>query len=1574
MSDIRNFHRIYRIVRNILFTTLVLFIGGTFLFVGIFQIPAVQSWAAIQAVKYLSNKLDTRVEIENINLNIFDHFIIDGVYVEDRNTDTLIYVENLNIEIRNINPFTQSFRLRSIEITNARINLYRYSPDSIFNYQFVLDALGSKNKSESKQKSFPDISLKKISLEKIHYTMFDDVEFVSSEMFLHKGEILANKVDLEAQIIGIESIILEGARFGLISLQDNTSENSDEEISEENYDYVSLGLKNWLIEAIQFQLIDCEFQYRNENKNSQTAAMNFNDLHVTDIQLDFEDVIASGDTISTFINQLALKEKCGFQLNNLSGSTLFSGNEITINSFILETPNSKISNKISLTYNTLNDFNRIYDDIRFQAEFTETYVDVKDIAYFAPQLNKYEMRLLLNSNVSGPISNLKIRNLNANINGAIAMVGQANLKGLPKTSELFIDADFMPLNVRTAGLQKMNIKLPPNMLEMGDVLFAGNFTGFIYDFVVFGDIHSNAGNARADLNFKYLKESKNALYSGNVIAGGLNLGKLSGNNRLGTISTNASFKGSGLNLKDLNAQINAEISQFELNGYNYQNIDVDGTFSDNYFEGYLTVADSNLKIDFTGIIDLKSEVHTYNFKATDVYANLLAMHLYSKPFEINTNLDIALTGNNLNSITGKIIIDETAIKTPVGIENISTLTATSVMAGNKRIIDVQSDYLNLKLEGIFNLISIDKSLKNLADYFIYGEQPLVVKAVGDQNLDFDLSVGDVSHLAHTIFPAIDSLKNIKLSGSLNTAEYALFARLQLQNIKIQGRALRNLALEINSDKDTLAFYTRVREIGITPDYNIPKTILEGTFANRKIDYNLKMGGDTDPERLNLNANVQLADSLITMNVLPSEIYVNNAKWNIEPNNSLIYNYKTIYADNFTLRNEGRSVSLSNQYDEKVGNLLKLEIANFSIEDLATLAGYESDVFVGTLNAKVNIGGDFKEPDIIALATIDNFKIYDQLIGNVNATASMIHPNPNIQFNVVLRGSNSMRGYGYYHLGEIDSINFVADISKVPLKVVEPFTQGLFSEFEGDMYGNLTIKGPVEKPEMQGVIEMKNGGLKFDYLGVKYDFDFQKIELSPDNIYLTLNKIKDKYGNEGFIGGNIKHDYFTNWYFDDFKFQSDYILIMETTAQENPDFWGYAIGKTDVSINGPLENLMVNVNATPARYENKLSTVSIPAYGSGNVKRNEFIEFINLRDTATTIIVEKTTSPGQLVTISMFMDINPDAEVMILLSSSGTDIIRGRGTGSLNIIANSKGKVEISGLLKINEGSYDFSFEGLTTKSFFVKEGGTILFDQDPYKAKLDLVAVYQATRVSKYNLISDMTLTSQQIEEANENITVDVLIKITGPLESPEIGFDIKVPEESSGSLTEFDTRLNEVKADPNELNKQVFGLLMLNQFLPKEFGAATAIGASISNSMTDFITNQLSNYFSDWISEIFPNAEIDIGYRKVASGEDQSTYDKSELELGIKQKLFDNALTVTIGGVYSYENSNPNTSTGALAGDFEVEYKITADGRIRVKAFRTSEYNVISAKNDVKTGIGLVYSKEFNSFSELFSKSEEKE
>jgi phosphoenolpyruvate-protein kinase (PTS system EI component) len=67
-----------------------------------------------------------------------------------------------------------------------------------------------------------------------------------------------------------------------------------------------------------------------------------------------------------------------------------------------------------------------------------------------------------------------------------------------------------------------------------------------------------------------------------------------------------------------------------------------------------------------------------------------------------------------------------------------------------------------------------------------------------------------------------------------------------------------------------------------------------------------------------------------------------------------------------------------------------------------------------------------------------------------------------------------------------------------------------------------------------------------------------------------------------------------------------------------------------------------------------------------------------------------------------------------------------------------------------------------------------------------------------------------------------------------------------------------------------------------------------------------------------------------------------------------------------SAESQNANN----IIGDFSAEYKITEDGKLRVKAFNVSNQSDIERTSSNYTqGIGLFYRKEFDNFSDLFKR-----
>src|SRR5208337_2988033 len=170
------------------------------------------------------------------------------------------------------------------------------------------------------------------------------------------------------------------------------------------------------------------------------------------------------------------------------------------------------------------------------------------------------------------------------------------------------------------------IILPKNFKSIDYITYKGKFTGFVTDFVAYGLIKTNLGTIESDLSFKpdtsgYFK------LNGRLSTTDFNLGTFVNKyKRLGDISLNVLVNGQVLKDKYLKMRLDGKINSVVWNGYKYQNIKLDGTLSNSYYDGFFAITDPNLTADFMGKINLAGQTPMYNFKADIKKANLFKLN------------------------------------------------------------------------------------------------------------------------------------------------------------------------------------------------------------------------------------------------------------------------------------------------------------------------------------------------------------------------------------------------------------------------------------------------------------------------------------------------------------------------------------------------------------------------------------------------------------------------------------------------------------------------------------------------------------------------------------------------------------------------------------------------------------------------------------------------------------------------------------------------------------------------------------------------------------------------------------
>ena len=86
-----------------------------------------------------------------------------------------------------------------------------------------------------------------------------------------------------------------------------------------------------------------------------------------------------------------------------------------------------------------------------------------------------------------------------------------------------------------------------------------------------------------------------------------------------------------------------------------------------------------------------------------------------------------------------------------------------------------------------------------------------------------------------------------------------------------------------------------------------------------------------------------------------------------------------------------------------------------------------------------------------------------------------------------------------------------------------------------------------------------------------------------------------------------------------------------------------------------------------------------------------------------------------------------------------------------------------------------------------------------------------------------------------------------------------------------------------------------------------------------------------------------------------------TEVGLQVSKQLFNDRLSVSATGNVDLEE-NDTEAYSSVVGDFVLEYKLTEDGRYRIRVFSKTDYDRLLNENNNKNGVSLFFKKSFNS------------
>ena len=1453
----------------------------------IIQLKTIQTYTAHKAATYLSAKLNTKVAIGNVEIDFFNRVVIEDIFIEDLHKDTLLYSKKIKIGINDINIEKHKINIKDIILYNTTTKLIKYKAEEDLNLQFILDAFTS-NDTTKKSNNTP-----------------------------------------------------------------------------------------WDVNFAEVSLINSDFTFRNEHDTATSKGINFSDLTIKKINTRLADIYIEQDTIHASLDYLSAVEKSGFVLKNLSSIATISPIGLRLDKLKISTPESTIATDLVFKYPRYQSFNDFVDQVRIDAEFDHSKLELSDVGYFAPHLKGIKKSIILSGKVSGKICDIKGKHMNLQLGKSTQFIGDVTLTGLPKIDETLIYLNVEKLTTNYADLRQIPIppfennktlSVPASFAMLGNIKFKGTFTGLYNDFYAYGNFSSALGNLSSDLSVRHDYKKNKEYYKGKLKSTSFDFGKFLGAKFLGKATMNVDIDGFGLTIEDAAAQLKGTINSVEFNQYTYQNIAIEGGIAKQIFNGKLNVKDDNIDFDFIGNVDLRNKLPKLDFVTTLNKANLAALHFINstKKTDLSTQVIIDITGNNIDNFIGQINFDNTIYKQGDETYKMSVFNLISEEDKGIKSLKLFSDFADAKITGVFTLLEMPGEIEDILHKYLPSNfRNMDKQNLVHENFAYEVKFKKTDPVTRLFLPGIFIAPKTFIKGSFTSENDQLVITGNSSKIDLYGHQLKNWKLDAQSENKDLRLSSSCEKLYMTDslwltDFNIATT-------TRADSINIGITWDNKAASRLYKGDLKSflffkTGKRVEFKILPSLFVIADTIWNVSKDNQVLIDSSRITIKDLSFEHENQSISLNGIASDIKTDQVKLDLVNFNLANLNGLTRPLGLTFKGRTTGSTSITDPYHGVILTSDLSFSSFHVNDTLIGNGDLKsiwdnskeALFLHGSftrntiPNILFS------------GYYYPNKTeDNIDMELNLQAIQMEILSPYVKNFCSEFSGMFDGNVKIKGSLKKPILSGTMAVDAKRVKVDYLNTTYSFK-HTITIDQNSFGIENMTIYDMNNNKAVVTGKVYHENFKNFQLD-FDIKTNKFMCLNTSEINNELYYGKAYLTGIINIFGFVDNIQIDANVKTEKINSRdksdkinilskidFTKIFIPLGGTTEVSQNYFITFVK-KDSS--IVLDKYNVQLGGLALNFDVDVTPDAEIQLIFDQKVGDIIKARGNGNIKLNISPQGDFKMYGDYSIENGDYLFTLQNIINKKFDIEKGSSIRWSGIPYKADLNINAIYKARASLKPFFDSTSTTTV----DLKKRYPIDLKLNMTGDLLSPDINFDIGIPTVDAQTRQ---TVLSYINNDA-EVNRQVFSLLILNSFVtPYQLangggGPNAAAGAAGANT-SEMLSNQLSNM----LSKISKDFDIGVNYRP------GDAISKDEVAVALSTQLFNDKLSIE-GNV----GNNPNSqATNNIVGDVNVDYKITDDGKVRVKAFNKTNDNTQAINNSPYTqGVGVFYREEFNTIGELY-------
>ncbi|MHB1049695.1 MAG: translocation/assembly module TamB domain-containing protein [Bacteroidota bacterium] len=1412
-----------------------------------------------------------------------------------------------------------------------------------------------------------------IALENIRTTYENTAAGDRYRFDLGKLTLAAESIDLPSRHIALNEFSLNSSSIHIERSKRSEKKNSAAETapSAETPWTISLGSLSLDNNTVQYEVRGAE----------KSAGVDPNHLRLNGLTLHAEKIRFAKNHIAAEIGHTSFREQSGLELRELKGTIVIDSVHARGTDLTVETAGSQLHHNILLRYGSLADLEKLSGSVNITASVDDSHIAVSEILSFFPAIplkNSPGAVIRFSSTLSGSIGDLRVDDFLVTTGNSTMLDLSGSIRGLPDVETAHYTVALRQLSTGQRDIQLLlpDTLVPKSIVIPVSIRLSGEFEGTITNFAASADAATSIGMIQAHGELHSGDGTDTARWKSDILVKEFDVGALTGDSvTFGPVSLNASATGTGVTIDDIIAQVHIAVEKAVVFGYPYSRLTIDGTASPTMFDGRAVMKDTNIAFTYAGIINMDTTHPEYTFMLTLEGADLHALHFTDDDIRISGVMTSDMAGEDINDINGIVDIRDVVIVKNNKRYSIDSLVYVSVNIDNQTHISIESTILAGQFDGTITPGELPEVLKDhFNNYFtLHGAQSK--KKPSAQVFSFLLNVRDPSTITDIFLPELRSVSVGTIAGNFDSEKKSLNVTVELPGLRYDEFTVDSLSLRVISDPDMLQAAVSIRSISDST-FRITNLRMTGNGGNDTIQCAVQSTDDGGSVKMLLAGMFTSIAEGYEFRFNRNGVMFHDVPWTINPDHYIRFEAARFVAHNVLWRGVGQSMSLNSSDLAEKQPPLKIEFNDFDLGSLSKIVEREPGLLGGMLNGNIMLQFPEKHMAFTSDLTFKDFTFRSQPIGTIAVRA---HNRTENVFDVAMdiSGSgNRIAMAGKYRSTATGSvIDLTCDVTALNLASVEPFTFGAVTRLSGIMSGSVRMTGTIARPSITGELRFAKTGFNPTFLDSYLRLNDGAILFGGREIGFRSIDLIDTLGNIATLRGRLFTEEYRSFSYD-IRIHTENFLLLNKPQSRDALFYGTIFLNSDISVKGDQKKQVVAMTAEMMKGSNL--AVVMPESELAIEERHGIIRFVDTRAPVNTIMSRR--NPGALddttdvkrstMELTSNISVNKNSKLRILIDPIAGDSLVIRGEATLSLTVDQSGKISLTGRYEILEGSYQLSFGDFIRREFAIAHGSSLTWFGSPLDAGVDITAIY-TVKTSVLDLVQSQ-LSSMSQEERNkykQEIPIQVHLMMTGKLLTPEIRFKLDLPPDKKGVLNgTVLAKLNELNGQESELNKQVFALLILGRFIA-ENPLASADG---NDGLTDFARSSASQILSTQLNRLsgkyIKGVSVNVGLESYQDYSTGTAEGRTQMQLALSKKLFDERVTVEVGGNVELEGERSQRNMlNNFAGDIKVLYSLTEDGRWQVLAFRRNAYEGPIDGDITKTGVGVLFMIDFN---ELFGNS----